>query len=108
MHETARQAADGFLAQTYGFDAETRFTIIERAAREIGLDCRELLAAAATGGSPAKRSAHRLKGHLLALGLTDLAGRAREIERLADQSAGAAFTAAVRALCRDLLRHPPE
>lgn len=106
MHETLRQEADVFLAQTYGFDPAVRADIVERATREIVADCRELLAVAPEGGTPAQRRAHRLKGHLVAVGLAALSDRARAIEALAGAGGGTALIDAVSALCRDILRQP--
>ena len=107
MQAKVRQAADDFLAQTYGFSSETRTSVLDRAATEIVADCRELSAVAATDREAAKRRAHRLKGHLLPLGLTALAQQAKALEQLAGEADGAALTDAVRDLCRALLREPP-
>lgn len=107
MLAKVRQAADDFLAQTYGFSPETRASVLDRAATEIVADCRELSAAATTDREAVKRRAHRLKGHLLPLGLTALAQQAKALELLAGAGGGASLTDAVRDLCRALLREPP-
>ena len=108
MNERVRQAADAFLAHTYGFDPHSRGAIIDRAEKEIVADCRELVANVSTDSVSTGRRAHRLKGHLLALGLAALAERANAVEHLAAQGTGCELTDAVRSLCRDVLRHPPQ
>jgi HPt (histidine-containing phosphotransfer) domain-containing protein len=104
MNEETRRAADDFLRETYGFDAATREAILDRGAADIARNCRELrLAVLAGAGEPARRVAHRLKGNLRALGLSELAGLARIVEGLADGDAGEGLEAAVLELGRILV-----
>ncbi|WP_428563827.1 MAG: hypothetical protein ACP59X_01135 [Solidesulfovibrio sp. DCME] len=81
MRKDVKQAANTFLLETYNFPEETRARLLEKATREILLNCQQLLSAISSGEKAAPtKCAHRLKSNLNALGLVALVQEAKSIE----------------------------
>lgn len=73
MRSDVKAIADAFLLETYGFSEETRRRLIEKASLEIVQNCRLLRSAIASREEILiKKTVHKLKSNLNALGLRGL------------------------------------